>query len=833
MNKSISDHAWVFFIFLALTIISHQGLTQETFFSYTHPLPDAVNINPEQTIIFKVSQGFDINSIDKNLFCIEGSKSGISVCDLLLSDDKMTLIVKPVYPFQINEQVHVRTLRGLATRNGVLISPIDFHFSIINHDRNELFRRLYSIPKEPTEEEIKEINVQLPKLATNALPSDFPAPIVSSYGPADHEYYFVNLNCRLTSLPWNKFICIFDSYGTPVFFEEVEINCINFHPLQNGSLCYATNLINNSETEKYYILDDRYNLIDSVNTGNGYILDAHEMLLLNNGHFLVMSYDPQPMDMSLVVPGGNPNAIVTGLIIQEVDNNQNVFFQWRSWDHFEITDATYDVDLTHLAVDYVHGNAFEIDYDGNILLSSRHLDEITKISINSGDVMWRFGKNSENNAFLIEDDPTGFTHQHDIERLPNGHYTVFDNGNLRSPKYSQVLEYEIDQINYTARLVWSYRHTPDIYGGSAGSFRTQANGNKVIGWGGTFPNAITEINSEGYLIRDISFQDYVNSYRAIKESWETSVFSTQPELSFGNYSGYEGLKENLLFIQNNTNEAIKINSIHNHKQEFQVLTELPFQIFPYSYYILKIGFQPVQYGDYTDRLTLNYDNADTSRRIARQLDLLATYRDDIPGVWFNPPTGSSNVSPDTSILITFSESVIKAIGGEIINSDIPFLVDLKEVNSSGANVPFSGTINEEKTIMELIPDQILDINQDYYVCLKGKLLTDYDGNLISLDEECYFKTGILSHLPEQEENIVTLFPNPFSDAITVRSQVEGNKQISVYTLEGKKVYEKQHSESIITINLTDQKQGIYFIHILDIKSGASMIVKTIKSATSQ
>ncbi len=31
-----------------------------------------------------------------------------------------------------------------------------------------------------------------------------------------------------------------------------------------------------------------------------------------------MSYDPQTVDMSLIVPGGDPNAIVIGLIIQEI-----------------------------------------------------------------------------------------------------------------------------------------------------------------------------------------------------------------------------------------------------------------------------------------------------------------------------------------------------------------------------------------------------------------------------------------------------------------------------------------------------------------------------------
>lgn len=75
-------------------------------------------------------------------------------------------------------------------------------------------------------------------------------------------------------------------------------------------------------------------------------------------------------------------------IIQELDQSKNVVFQWRSWDHFRITDATHE-DLTAALVDYVHANALEVDNDGNILLSSRHLDEITKIDRQTGNIIWR------------------------------------------------------------------------------------------------------------------------------------------------------------------------------------------------------------------------------------------------------------------------------------------------------------------------------------------------------------------------------------------------------------------------------------------------------------
>ena len=49
--------------------------------------------------------------------------------------------------------------------------------------------------------------------------------------------------------------------------------------------------------------------------------------------------------MDSIVDDGDPNAIVEGLIIQELNSDHEVVFEWKSWDHFNITDNTY-LDLT-------------------------------------------------------------------------------------------------------------------------------------------------------------------------------------------------------------------------------------------------------------------------------------------------------------------------------------------------------------------------------------------------------------------------------------------------------------------------------------------------------
>ena len=820
-------------LFLLLSLSSHL-LGQYGEIAYICPVPGSSNLNPEQNIIIRLNERLKPSSLRSGLLQIKGSVSGPFKADLLLADDDRTIIFTPTQAFALGETVHIMLREGINTVSGKEISSFEFEFSIIHHDRNAIRKRLEELSPQTIEDNYQPSGVyDRSTILDISLPPDFPAPTVYSYGPEDEQYIFVNLNCRNPYTPWNLFISILDSYGTPVFFEESELNRINFGPLPDGRLCYATNIVVNNEDEKYYILDSAYIITDSVNTGNGYILDAHDMLLLSNGHFLVLSYDPQPVNMSQIVPGGDPNAIVTGLVIQEVDNNQNVFFQWRSWDHFEITDATEDVDLTAPGVDYVHGNALEIDQDGQILLSSRHLDEITKINRNTGNLIWRFGLNSENNSFNILDDPEGFTHQHDIVVLPNGHYTVFDNGNLRTPQYSRVLEYAINENSMTADLVWAYNHSPNIYTSSAGSFRTQANGDRIIGWGGTFPDAITELKADNSLLREFYFPNYVNSYRAIKGSWETNLFTTQEVISLGNYAGNGGYKINYLYIYNQSDKVIEISSVHHHRSEFEILDNFPRLIFPNSYTFIKVGFLPQNEGEFSDRLTLNYDNADTSRRIARQLEIKGMFESITPSLLFDPAFGASDVSPDTEIKATFSEPVKKAFGGDINNEDIQGLFDLKLLNRNGESIAFAGIINDEKTEITLHPQESLAENKQYYVRLIGGMVCDYDGHIMMLDEETYFSTGISTEISFLTSEGIIFYPNPFIDKFRVSRLPAGEKLINVYASAGQLVKCIRTSEINLNIDLGDQDAGIYYVEIAVEESNRSETFKVFKSGGSR
>jgi hypothetical protein len=233
------------------------------------------------------------------------------------------------------------------------------------------------------------------------------------------------------------------------------------------------------------------------------------------------------------VPGGFTGAEVVGYAIQELDQNKNVVFQWRTLDHFALTDAT-GIDLTATWIDYAHCNAIDVDTDGNLLLSTRHFSEITKINRETGDIIWRLG--GKNNQFRFVNDSVGFSYQHAVRRIDNGNITLFDNGDFHVPPYSRAVEYAVDTAQKTATLVWQYRNTPDAFGYAMGYVQRLPNGNTLIGWGAGNPT-VTEVSPSGNKVFEMTFDEGVYSYRAFRYDWQPLI-SSAPRAEVGTPVSY-------------------------------------------------------------------------------------------------------------------------------------------------------------------------------------------------------------------------------------------------------------------------------------------------------
>jgi hypothetical protein len=487
--------------------------------AFISPQPGAKYVRPRATIILRCSRPVVGGLFPEGSFITAtGTRSGVHSGTVLRSGD-YTLIFKPAKPFAWDEKVTVHISPEFLTWLGTTSPTLSYAFSIAP--------RNLSLPR-PFAKELDNLTGlrQEPSMAAalfpaapaaDSLPSTFPAMKISDNGDTSSGFLFLsNFTVPLTTVPY---LMILRDNGSPIFYRAMSDLCTDFKVQPNGRMTYFDNA-----AHAFFALDSTYAVVDSFRTGNGYTTDLHELRILPNGHALLLAFDPETVDMSKVVKGGDTTATVIGLVIQELDAQKNVVFQWRSWDHFAITDATHEV-LTASTVDYVHGNALELDADGNILLSCRHMDEITKIDRQTGDIIWRWG--GRHNQFTFVNDSIGFSHQHALRRIANGDFTIFDNGNFHLPSFSRAVEYALDEKKMTATLVWQFRHSPDVYGQAMGYVQRLPNGNSLICWGAANPS-VTEVRPDGSVVYELNLPYRSYSYRAYRQIWESDEIASTP-----------------------------------------------------------------------------------------------------------------------------------------------------------------------------------------------------------------------------------------------------------------------------------------------------------------
>ena len=354
------------------------------------------------------------------------------------------------------------------------------------------------------------------------LPDNFPEIKVNS---TSLDNGFVFLSNITETFKLDMYLLIIDSYGKPFYYKKMtDYNdyCTDFKLQANGLFTYYSN-----SAYAYLVMDSSFTVIDTIRCKNGAVTDLHELIYLPNGHKLLMGDEYKLFDLTSLNPKWNPNAVLYNIIIQELDESDNVVFEWNSFDHYNILDATNDIDVTgnNPVIDYAHSNALIYDNDGNYIISNRNMDEITKINSQTGDIIWRWG--GKNNQFKFINDSIGFSHQHAIRRIENGNITMLDNGNLHWDKApSRALEYKLDEVNKTAELVWQYVNSPSVHTEFMGSMQRLANGNSFIEWSDTNTAAAIEINSKNQKIYEMWLPENVSTYRAYKFNLNSSYYSS-------------------------------------------------------------------------------------------------------------------------------------------------------------------------------------------------------------------------------------------------------------------------------------------------------------------
>lgn len=499
-----------FFNLIFFTVLSHSALSQ---FQFISPQPGSAKLPVAHNIIIREGDLIDPLSIDTSLFTIKGSKSGLHTIELVLCDDGKTINLNPNVVFTHDETVTVTIANAaFSMLNGAVIPSYTFKFTTIadltaqqefNISNADSLIRVDELNQWPVMEDVESESRKIEGLFS----------IDINTNPSEGRIFF---DCRPATALLGAFFSldVIENAGDSVFQRSYNSYPYDFQLGKNG---YFNTYIGG--LEHFEILDSNFNVLDTYVITNGFSGDPHELTMLSNGYVFITGLEDQPVDDS-------SDQVIRGSVIQEFDPNHNIVFEWRSLDHIDISEAPHLYLQTNI-LDYVHTNSIEVDTDGNILTSHRHLDQVNKIDVRTGEFIWRLG--GVKNEFTFINDSLKFFYQHDCRRIANGNITLYDDGNYHVPARSFAKEYQLDEANKTATLVWDYSH-PDVDGSIAfysamGNVQRLSNGNTLIGWGyrtkSTLPS-ITEIDPMGNIVWEMTLSGSKNyiSYRAHKYQWQ-------------------------------------------------------------------------------------------------------------------------------------------------------------------------------------------------------------------------------------------------------------------------------------------------------------------------
>lgn len=594
-------------------------------YQYISPVPSSKLNSKFVDLIIRFGPEINENTVDGNLISVVGENSGERTGEFFLYEDGKSLMFDFDEPFELGERVFVELNEGITTTEGDLLPHLKYSFEISptgpnwRHEPTSVEKRdpIFDIlPFEKFPEKPVKFDKPLED-NPNQLPDDFPTIEVTRNVNPSPGYNFSGFFSFGSGATVGSYLIVHDNFGVPVYYRGIPFTAIDIDVFDNGDIAYF-----NNQTSRVEVLNHKGELIDSVYMGYGYIPDIHEVSFNDDGSYWMMCYDDQKFPIRDFETGDFNELILTGLLVQKLDENDVVVFQWRSWDSFDIYDNPHYIYYHRQRWDFIHGNSIAEWGDESIVISSRHLDEITNISYVDGKVKWRLGgAHSIANDFEYLNDDRRFSHQHCARQLEDGNLLLFDNGNGLDPLYSSAIIYDLDEQNMTAELLERYAYDEEtVFGAFMGSSIELDNGNIYVGWGGSFDQAITEFDRE---TGDVLFSVYVPdaiSYRANKHGWETGIFDLSADtLDFEKLDIEENpTKIMTVTLANNYDREVEISHVYSMYDKFVVNETFPFTIPVGGTKEVEIEFTPIDEGDFWDVLTFNYPKND-SERVAQQL----------------------------------------------------------------------------------------------------------------------------------------------------------------------------------------------------------------------
>jgi hypothetical protein len=306
------------------------------------------------------------------------------------------------------------------------------------------------------------------ELTTGTLPTDLPQYAASGPDPSPGYVVFA---AGLYGL-------VIDNTGRVVWYRRFPNGPgLSFMAEPNGRYVARPTTPDPTDVESWVELDPLGNVTRTLGCALGLQPRPHDLISERNGGYWLMCDEVRTMD--LTAAGGIAEAHVTGTAVQHIGADGTLLFHWSPFDHFAITDGA-PADRTGASVNWTHGNALDLDVDGNLIVSFRNLGEITKIDAASGAVIWRMG--GRRNEFTFLDTPSpAFSGQHGVRVSAPGALIILDN--LGTPGESRAEGYTVDEAARTARLTHSYSSVPAVVTQIGGSVQSLPGGRTLVSFG--------------------------------------------------------------------------------------------------------------------------------------------------------------------------------------------------------------------------------------------------------------------------------------------------------------------------------------------------------------
>jgi len=321
-------------------------------------------------------------------------------------------------------------------------------------------------------------------IRTGSLPADLPR--FRASGPSPSPGYV------LFAADW--YGLVIDDTGRVVWYVRFPDGpSLNFQAQPNGRYVARPFTPDNTDLTPLIELDPLGTITRRLGCARGLRARFHDVLVQPDGSYWLMCDETRVMDLSGV--GGLADAAVTGTVVQHLDAAGGPLFEWSPFDHFEITDVDQET-RSGPTVNWTHGNALDLTADGNLLISFRSLNEVTKVDTRTGTVLWRMG--GLRNEFTFPDSGPPFLGQHGVRAAP-GELVLLDN--LGHVEGSRGERYVVDEATRSARLTGTYIPTFATRAGLGGTTQNLPGQHTLVAFGDG--GVVQEYDSDGSVVWEI------------------------------------------------------------------------------------------------------------------------------------------------------------------------------------------------------------------------------------------------------------------------------------------------------------------------------------------